>query len=148
MDPVPWFENFLWNHDLPMIMGCEWSKVFAAVLWRLWKRRCEVVFDSHAMIDGEKVLNVIASSIRELVDAYPPKGNKMTTGKLIAWLKPEEGFVKLNTDGAAKVNPGVAGAGGLIRDEEGRWRTGFMAHLGVCTNTVAELLSEELGMPF
>ncbi|GER43535.1 ABC transporter [Striga asiatica] len=27
MDPVPWFDNFLWNHDLPMIMGCEWSKI-------------------------------------------------------------------------------------------------------------------------
>ncbi|GER25573.1 MORN (Membrane Occupation and Recognition Nexus)repeat-containing protein [Striga asiatica] len=33
MDPVPWFDNFLWNHDLPMIMGCEWSKATEGVIF-------------------------------------------------------------------------------------------------------------------
>ncbi|OMO51318.1 hypothetical protein COLO4_37729 [Corchorus olitorius] len=29
----------------------------------------------------------------------------------IKWVSPDDGVVKLNTDGAAKGNPGVAGAG-------------------------------------
>lgn len=34
--------------------------------------------------------------------------------KYIRWTHPREGWLKLNTDGASKGNPGNAGAGGLI----------------------------------
>lgn len=43
----------------------------------------------------------------------------------IAWKKPEGSWLKLNTDGASRGNPGVATAGGVLRDEEGRWCGGF-----------------------
>ena len=42
------------------------------------------------------------------------------------------GWVKINTDGASKGNPGDAGCGGLIRDEEGRWLVGFTKHIDIC----------------
>lgn len=32
---------------------------------------------------------------------------------LVGWSFPPQGWVKLNTDGASKGNPGLAGAGGL-----------------------------------
>jgi len=47
--------------------------------------------------------------------------------------------VKLNTDGSVRGNPGMAAAGGLLRDEQGRWLSGFMVNIGQSTNTVAEL---------
>lgn len=52
------------------------------------------------------------------------------------------GFVK---DGASLGNPGVAGAGGVIRDASGDWLVGFMLHLGVCSNMVAEMEAARLG---
>lgn len=40
--------------------------------------------------------------------------------KWIKWVKHEPGWVKLNTDGTAKGNPGLVGAVGIIRDESVR----------------------------
>lgn len=45
--------------------------------------------------------------------------------KLISWIRPPEGVVKLNTDGASKCIQGAATAEGLIRDASGRWLSGF-----------------------
>ncbi|KAJ8767189.1 hypothetical protein K2173_013586 [Erythroxylum novogranatense] len=59
--------------------------------------------------------------------------------KNISWLPPSNGWIALNTDGASKGNPGVAGAGGVIRDTKGRWLDGFVQNIGVATSFVAEL---------
>ena len=49
------------------------------------------------------------------------------------------GWVKLNIDGAFKGNPGLAGCGGVVRNEDGRWIAGFARRIGVTTSFVAEL---------
>ncbi|PKI56643.1 hypothetical protein CRG98_022955 [Punica granatum] len=46
---------------------------------------------------------------------------------------------QLNTDGASKGNPGPAGAGGVLRKEDGVWIAGFARHVGIATAIVAEL---------
>ena len=48
--------------------------------------------------------------------AYLKKGKPHTVIKQIHWDKPEEGWMKLNTDGLSLGNPGLAGGGGVIRD--------------------------------
>ncbi|KAL0443394.1 UNVERIFIED_CONTAM: putative ribonuclease H protein [Sesamum latifolium] len=50
--------------------------------------------------------------------------------KTIYWLKPEPGWVKLNTNGASKGNPGLAGAGGIVRDYEGKVILAFFEPIG------------------
>ena len=40
------------------------------------------------------------------------------------------GWLTLNTDGSATSNTGLAGGGGLIRDENGDWVTGFARRIG------------------
>ncbi|EOY00032.1 Uncharacterized protein TCM_009398 [Theobroma cacao] len=50
--------------------------------------------------------------------------------KLISWDKPKSSFVKLNVDGSAKGQPGVAVAGGINRDENGVWLAGFAYNIG------------------
>lgn len=56
------------------------------------------------------------------------------------WKPPKESWMKLNSHGAFKGNPGLAAskgnpglacANGLIRDEVGRWRGGFVYYVGV-----------------
>ncbi|KAL0392504.1 UNVERIFIED_CONTAM: putative ribonuclease H protein [Sesamum radiatum] len=49
------------------------------------------------------------------------------------------GWFKLNTDGASKRNPGVAGAGGIIKNHLGQTVLAFQEHLGLTSNTAAEL---------
>ena len=57
----------------------------------------------------------------------------------IGWKPPPFGFYKLNTNGLAKSNPGVAGAGGLIRDYRGNWIGGFSRNIGFTHSLAAEL---------
>lgn len=58
--------------------------------------------------------------------------------KIVEWTKPSIGWVKLNTDGASLGNPGIAGAGGLLRDHKGQLIFAFKEPLGHSTNTMAE----------
>lgn len=64
-------------------------------------------------------------------------GNKVV--KRIRWEKPEQGWAKLNSDGASSGNPGPAGCGSLIRNEKGEWIVGFARKIGVTNNFIAEL---------
>ncbi|PNX61102.1 ribonuclease H, partial [Trifolium pratense] len=56
----------------------------------------------------------------------------------IGWKVPEEGWVKVNIDGASK-GERLAGCGGLIRDHQGRWCGGFAKFVGAGSAFVAEL---------
>ncbi|KAK4381636.1 putative ribonuclease H protein [Sesamum angolense] len=46
---------------------------------------------------------------------------------------------KLNTDGASKGNPGVVGAGGIIRNHLDQIVLAFQEYLGLTSDTAAEL---------
>lgn len=66
--------------------------------------------------------------------------------KEIAWHRPAESWFKLNTDGASRENPGLATAGGALRDEHGVWRGGFAVNIGICTAPLAELWGVYYGL--
>ena len=68
-----------------------------------------------------------------------PRGLNRHVIKRVRWEKPPHGWVKLNTHRAAEGNPGLAGYGGLIRDDHDNWMAGFARRIGTCTSFVAEL---------
>ena len=45
----------------------------------------------------------------------------------------------MNTDGSSFKNPGLAGGGGLIRDEEGAWIVGFARSIGISSSFIVGL---------
>ena len=47
--------------------------------------------------------------------------------------------MKLNTDGSANGNLGLAGCGGMIRDDSGQWIVGFSKCIGITSSFVAKL---------
>lgn len=57
------------------------------------------------------------------------------------WKPPPHGFLKVNIDVASKGNLGLAGFGGVIRDENGCIKEIFHSHLGKATNNMAELMA-------
>lgn len=57
----------------------------------------------------------------------------------VRWLFPPEGWFKVNTDGASKGNSGMVGCGGVLRDDQGRWVSGFDMNIGYCSAFRAEL---------
>jgi len=62
------------------------------------------------------------------------------------WQPPPHGFSKFNIDGASKGNPGDAGYGGVIRDEEGNIEVIFHSDLGRETKNMAEFIAIEQGL--
>ncbi|KAL6550656.1 hypothetical protein OROMI_021144 [Orobanche minor] len=69
-------------------------------------------------------------------EAAPKRSPHLTE---VRWAKPSSGWIKLNTDGADKGNPGYAGAGGMARNHLGAPLLYFSEFLGDQTNTYAEL---------
>lgn len=64
------------------------------------------------------------------------------TGKnilIVWWKRPCFGYLKLNTDGSSRGNPGPSSYGGFIRDSDGRWVCGYMGRMG---NRVTSLVAE------
>ncbi|CAL1372532.1 unnamed protein product [Linum trigynum] len=64
----------------------------------------------------------------------------------VGWEPPSEGWVMLNVDGASNGNPGMAGAGGVVRDTLGNWAGGFVANIGSATACLAELWAIYYGL--
>ena len=62
------------------------------------------------------------------------------------WTPPPPGWHKLNFDGAARGNPGIAGVGCILNDEYGRWVAKLAAPLPPASNNVAELEALEKGL--
>ena len=56
----------------------------------------------------------------------------------VCWNTPYEGWVKLNIDGAAHFDSNLAGYGGLVRDENGRWIIGFAKPPDSCSTFIVE----------
>lgn len=65
----------------------------------------------------------------------PPIGAKCSVTR---WLRPKEGWVKLNSDGYSKGNPGLSGSGSMLRNEEGLVIWAQAEYYGTQTNMVAE----------
>ena len=57
----------------------------------------------------------------------------------VTWLTPHAFQVKVNTDGAARGSPGLAGCGGIFRDNLGCCLGCFAGSMGVATTLEAEL---------
>ncbi|KAL6137995.1 hypothetical protein ACLB2K_063283 [Fragaria x ananassa] len=49
--------------------------------------------------------------------------------KNLSWIKPADGFYKLNVDDSRSRN-GDIGVGGVIKDGSGCWKNGFMINIG------------------
>ena len=78
--------------------------------------------------------------------ACPDKIVKLSISQVIKWMAPNEPFIKLNTDGSFLDNPGMAGAGGLLRDSSGSWISRFSLSMGITTNNMAELGAVHQGL--
>ncbi|EOY31426.1 Uncharacterized protein TCM_038365 [Theobroma cacao] len=80
----------------------------------------------------------IWSKAKEAWDILGRKVHFMGMEAMITWEKPKENFVKLNIDGSASGRPGLAAAGGLVRDVNGEWLVGFTFNIGISYALSAE----------
>uniref|UniRef100_A0A6N2MZS1 RNase H type-1 domain-containing protein n=1 Tax=Salix viminalis TaxID=40686 RepID=A0A6N2MZS1_SALVM len=114
------------------------SQIFGITLWYIWKERCNTTFGG----DQGNWFGTILAIKRMVEDSkkIQRNGNESPAEAAnIGWKYPAEGWIKLNVDGCSKGNPGIAGAGGVIRDHMGTWIGGFARNIGICSSVTAEL---------
>ena len=87
---------------------------------------------------------------KEVIIAHSLMAAKTKAGtrveRRISWTRPQEGWFKLNTDGASRGNLGLATAGGVLRNNDGEWCSGFALNIGICSAPLAELWGVYYGL--
>ncbi|XP_075100004.1 uncharacterized protein LOC142176387 [Nicotiana tabacum] len=126
------------------------------ILWELWKR-C----NSYKHVDSVSVSRVIyqiSSTLQALVKVRKPSIKNVPhkwpdllkmlehyTPSLkvtkVLWELPNPGWVKVNTDGVSRGNPGRSSIGFVIRDEEGDVKYALGKETLEVTNSVAEAIA-------
>ena len=61
-----------------------------------------------------------------------------TKVSMLSWNKSLDKWIKINTDESALTDPGKLGAGGILRDKEGKMVMVFITPLGEGTNNKSE----------
>ena len=87
--------------------------------------------DNRLWKDRVKFLRNLATEVMAAKDAESRKWDRGDrTEIMIGWTPPRVGWMKLNTDGASHGNPGLATAGGVLRNGDGEWCGGFVFNIG------------------
>ncbi|KAF7844997.1 ribonuclease H [Senna tora] len=130
-----------------------WKKgmVFAIACWSLWRWRNESIFGSNHNKATDIFFTIIQrvhncnSDFEAVLDSSQRRSNQVS--RVIRWIPPDAGWVKVNVDGAvSRDGEESAACGGIIRDESGCYIAGFTRRLGSCSSIQAELWSVYLGL--
>lgn len=121
----------------------DWDVWVAVTLWWLWRWRNERCFRKPSLpLNQMAFIYARVCEINRALWLYLTEGldrKRKRVEQFIRWSYPREGWVCLNTDGAAKGNPGRAGACGLIRGHKGELFEMFASIRGSCSCTKAKL---------
>lgn len=160
-----WRKNFSGNE----IINNAWNLVPGFLIWNVWKERNGRIFKRKTG-SIHNTISQILRQIKDIVGAMigrPPEEPTLPQNKRIllqlrlqsqvpqsihkevsqinvdkdCWQPPPHGFWKINIDGASKGNPGMAGFGGVIRNEQGCIKDIFHGHLGTTTNKISKLMA-------
>ncbi|KAL7171848.1 hypothetical protein ACSBR2_036497 [Camellia fascicularis] len=115
-----------------------WSSVFIVTLWKIWKNMNSFVFDNISLNCNDS-LKFIHDYSRDIDWAFKASIiNPRPAFKLIHWVLPSVGKLKLNVDGSRR----LAGGGGfcrVFRDEIGSWVCGYYGKMDSGTSLETEL---------
>ncbi|KAG6702808.1 hypothetical protein I3842_07G054300 [Carya illinoinensis] len=150
-----WFRRASKSSQVRIIFGILPS----IISWKLWERRCKARYEEKANT-VESVWHAIKLWLRRVVDQVmkvssvstrdidilnrldiPVLNPKPKRVRVVRWTRPRQGWVKLNIDGSSLGNLGHSGAGGVIRDDNGRLIVAYSVSLGHGTNNFAEFQS-------
>ncbi|XP_019240115.1 PREDICTED: uncharacterized protein LOC109220106 [Nicotiana attenuata] len=124
----------------------------ACIVWELWKRRNSLKYGTAVSVN--RVIYQISSTLQNLVQLRKPglqvphhwsnllQMLEQYTPKLkyekVLWELPDDGWIKVNTDGACRGNPGRSSIGFCLRDEVGDLVYAQGKEIKEGTNTEAE----------
>ena len=99
-------------------------------------------------IHGNLATDIMSKSLEYVHCALSFNASARLSQKLIRWERLATGWLKLNMDGSASEQLGVAGGGGIVRDEEEIGLLGLLEILGEPLVSLPSFRPCEMGYPF
>ncbi|KAK7272851.1 hypothetical protein RIF29_13891 [Crotalaria pallida] len=138
-----WFHNNLVTSIGTLISKHDWPILFALALEHFWYCRNKLVFENEyvSLLGSVKMFRMRSKEICRALRTSDPVTLSSIQNRVfsISWKRPEEGWVKLNTDGSFFQAPESAACGGIMRDHIGSFVSAFSCQLGNCSIIDAEL---------
>ena len=119
---------------------------FPFLCWHLWLAQNKRIFHNQSRSQHRLIYKTVQAAIEFFYLAGPNKPIQSKVSQTIKWTTPAEPFIKLNIDGSSLDNPGIAGAGNLLRDSSRVWISFFALNMGIMTNNMAELGTVRQGL--
>ncbi|KAM7461730.1 hypothetical protein LguiA_029851 [Lonicera macranthoides] len=135
-----------------------------SICWELWRARNQSRFEGGQFSATNIILNVRTNFKAVFSSANIIARRSENDSRLLCnlgveflgliknriwvtqWVKPHNGRVKLNADGCSKGNPGHAGGGCLLRNDQGRLIWAQADYFGLTSNMVAETRALLMGI--
>ena len=115
-----------------------WKMIYPFAIWNIWKSKNNVIFNKKNP-NPRLAADITAQTWEFMYCVCSNRGLTRYIVKEVRWEKPPEGWSKLNTDGSVLGSTGLAGCGGIVRNNQGGWVAGFSRRIGVSNSFVAEL---------
>ncbi|WCJ31985.1 Polynucleotidyl transferase ribonuclease H-like superfamily protein [Euphorbia peplus] len=136
-----WFKVCLKKDDTSFGFN-NWKQVFVITTGTLWTWRNKSLFDSNFFLPSSRG-RCVRTMIEENDNCWHYNNSKHSkpqrTECWLSWSKLDSPFWKLNTDGACLETNGHIAAGGVLRDNNGDWKGGFLHNIGRGNSFEAEL---------
>lgn len=134
------------------------------ILWQIWKARNAFRFDSQSFwviviihrvgLDlglASSAFGFKTSQLRRVLDSRITEGLRIIAPperpiRLVSWIRPPLGVIKLTVDRFSRGNPGMAALGGILLDHRGEVLAVFGSLLGHQPILYAELMAVYEGL--
>lgn len=115
------------------------DKLFIACVWWSWKARNAKCFNNEVIPLPRLLLSIL--NLTEIMKiCFKPMNADTYTTRQISWYQENRQGIILNVDGSSLGNPRRAGFGGLFRNPDGGWISGFSGFIGHSEVLKVELL--------
>ncbi|WCJ20597.1 LINE-1 retrotransposable element ORF2 protein [Euphorbia peplus] len=141
LNSVNWFAGSLCKSD-DFFQVDNWRLKFVVTASIIWEWRNKAIFQNDFVLPRDKCDNIrrrwdeIERGWSEDLNA---RSNVEKLEVWIGWKEPKTGWWKLNSDGSRNVETNSIAAGGVIRDGEGKWCSGFVHNIGKGSSFEAKL---------
>ena len=124
-------------------LSIDWTLLFLALIWFIWKGRDAVIFEHHAFVPST-ILRQAYTYVLDLQISVQQMSSYVVDPINGQWSKPPPGYLKLNVYGGFLDSQGSFG--GLLRNEDGVWQWGFAGRFDASSALQAELKALQVGL--
>ncbi|KAK8494132.1 hypothetical protein V6N12_009729 [Hibiscus sabdariffa] len=129
------------------INSTPWRCFFPSLLWQLWKRRNEFVFNASwlPLVEAYRISITWAAYFADI----RASARTLPTSTFVyhQWKKPAMGWLCLNTDASISSADGVGTIGGVLRDSSGTWLRGYCKCIACSCHSRLAAQTLVLGFP-